>query len=751
VAGDGREYRGQQDGGSVPQASRDPKRKATKLDQAELDFMATARKRLNQAVEATSINRVYQNDDLRFAAGSPDNKYQWPAPVLRARESDPNGPRPTLTVNKLPQHINQITNEQRQNRPVIKVMPVDDKGDKEVAEMLGGLIRHIEYMSDADVQYSTAGESQVQHGEGYLRVLTDYCEEMSFDQDIYIQGMKNSFSVYMEPLGLMRDATGRYCEWAFVVEDLSKDEFDRTYPKADPINWEIVGQGDEWKAWFPDNDTVRVAEYFYYEHEVKTLLEWEDGSKNFEEDMREGLMAELEKRGIVPVRKRKTDVKSVKWCKMNGLQRIEENDWAGKYIPVVRIIGNEWYIDGKLVTSGIVRNAKDAQRMFNYWKSTETETLALAPKAPFVGSAEAFDGYEDDWRDANTKNLAYLKYNQFGENGERLDRPERQSPPMPPVGIVNAALGAADDIKSATGQYDPSLGNNPQAKSGIALQREQRKSDVGTFHYIDNQARGIKQLGRILVDLIPKIYDRKRAARILGEDDEVDMVQLDPTQQQAVTEQTNEQGEIEKIYNPGIGRYDVIVSVGPGYASKRQEAADLMAQVLQGQPELMAKMGDLYFGMLDVPGADKIAERLKKMLPPGLADDEDGKEPPPMVQTPQGPLPIEQAGQMLGEMGQHIQELTQRLQQADEAGNQAAALKAQADIANAETKRKELEIDWFNAETERIKVLGAGMLNERAQAHNEVVAAHDASMGAEQAAAEAEAAQAANTGTGEQQ
>lgn len=711
------------------QGSRDPKRRGTRTDKAEKDFMATARKRLQIAIESTSINRVYQNDDLRFAAGSPDNKYQWPEPVLRSREGGGAiPPRPTLTINKLPQHIHQITNEQRQNRPVIKVLPVDDKGDKEVAEILGGMVRHIEYMSDADAQYSTAGESQVQHGEGYLRVLTDYCDEMSFEQDITIQGMKNSFSVYLDPIGLLRDPTGRYCEWGYIVEDMPKDEYVRQYPKADTVNWELVGQGDEWKAWFPDNDTVRVAEYFYYEHEEMTLCEWPDGSKTLKEEMNEGLYDELAKLGIVPVNERRTDIKKVKWCKMNGLARIEERDWAGKYIPIVRIIGNEWFIDGKTITSGIVRNAKDAQRMFNYWKSTETEMLALAPKSPFTGPAEAFEGYEDDWKDANTKPIAFLKYNQFGDNGEKLDRPMREQAPMPPIGIVNAALGAADDIKSATGQYDPSLGNNPQAKSGIALQREQRKSDVGTFHYIDNQARGVKQLGRLLIDLIPRTYDTKRIARVMGEDEKVDHVMLDPSQQQAVMEQPNERGGIDKIYNPSIGRYDVMVSVGPGYASKRQEASDLMARVLQGQPELMAKMGDLYFEMLDVPGADKIAARLRKMLPPGLAEeDEDGDDAPPMVQTPEGPLPVDAAGQMLTQMGMQIQELNERLQKADEAGAQAkiadAETKRMAQEADAAAKARELEIKAYEAETKRMDAQCA----MRAQEHAETVAAHEAS------------------------
>lgn len=710
-------------GASTPGAGDSGKRIKDRGQQFVEDFMAQRRKLLGQAIEATSTNRSLQVDDIRFAAGSPDNKYQWPESVVRSREADPNGPRPVLTINKLPQHILQVTNEQRHNRPSIKVMPVDDKADPEIAEVLTGIIRHIEYQSDADVAYATAGENQVTHGEGFIRVLTDYCDEMSFEQDIMIEQVKNAFSVYMEPLALLRDATGRYCEWCFIVQDMTKDEYERTYPNAAPVSWQDVGQGDEWKAWFPDNDTVRIAEHFYCVYEERTLCRWADGSVTVKEEMPEGYFDFLEGIGQRPVEERKTQVKRVKWCKLSGVDILEENDWAGKHIPVVRVVGNEWYIDGKFVTAGIVRNAKDAQRMFNYWKSTETETLALAPKSPFVGPAEAFNGYEDDWQEANTKAFAYLKYNQFNEGGERIDRPERQIPPMPPVGIVNAALGAADDIKSATGQYDPSLGNNPQSKSGVALRQEQLKSDIGTFHYIDNQARAVKQLGRILVDLIPKIYDTSRVARILGEDGEPQHAMLDPAQEQAVGERENPQtGKIEKIYNPSIGRYDVTVAVGPGYTTKRQEAAEFMAQVLQGNKELMAVMGDLYFEMLDVPGADAIAKRLKKTLPPNLAEPEEGEEQQ-MVQTPEGPVPVEAAGQMLAQMGAQIQELSQRLQQADEAGAQAKIADAQTRAADAETKRLAAEaraaadeakamVDGFRAETERLSAGSNAELNE---------------------------------------
>jgi len=470
---------------------------------SKADFLATARKRFQSSVEATSQNRLFQLDDLKFAAANPDNGFQWPTRLKASREGDPNGARPCLTINKLPQHINQVTGEQRQNRPSIRVLPVDDKGDPEVAKVLNGIVRHIENASDAEIAYDTGGAAQVTHGEGYWRVLTDYTDEMSFEQDIEIASIRNSFSVYMDPVGLQKDSTGRYCEWAFITDDITKDEFQKTWPDKQPVNWETLGTGDNMKDWILSDNMVRIAEYFCIKHEKKKLYLWPDGSTSIEGDEQASAMW----MGMQPVKTRETQIRKVMWSKISGFEVLEEQEWAGKYIPVVRVAGNEWYIDGKMIVSGIIRNAKDAQRMFNYWKSTETELLALAPKAPLSAAAEAISGFEGIYKTANTTNYAYLPFNAFNDNGDPIPRPERIMPPLPPVGIVNAALGAADDIKSATGQYDPSLGNNPQAKSGVALRQEQRKSDVGTFHYIDNQARAIRQTGRIILDLIPKIYD----------------------------------------------------------------------------------------------------------------------------------------------------------------------------------------------------------------------------------------------------
>jgi len=644
------------------------------MSKSEEKFLTEARNRRRQAIDATAENRRIQMDDVKFAAASPDNGWQWPDEIRFKRMNDKNGARPCLTINKLPQHIKLVTNEQRQNRPSCKVLPVDDKGDPEVAEILNGIIRHIEVNSDADVAYDTACENQVIHGEGYFRVVTDYCTEDSFEQDILIRRIRNSFSVDMDPN--IQDPAGADAEWCFVSDLLSEDDFKRQYPDAEPISWDVVGQGDEFKGWFDgDEKKVRIAEYFWFKDEKKKLYLWASGEVSAEgDDLPPGVFA-----GEVPVKERTTTIRKVMWTKMNGCEVLQEQKWAGKYIPVIRVVGNEYEVDGKIIVSGLVRNAKDPQRMVNYWTSQEAEMLALAPKAPFVGAVGQFEGQEEKWRTANSVNYAYLEYNATDVNGTLVPRPERQAPPMPPAGIINAKLGSADDLQSVVGQYNPSLGAEAKEKSGKAILARQQQADVGTYHYIDNLSRAIRHCGRILVDMIPKIYDTERVARILGEDGEPDRVKINPEQPVPVMQEQDERGEIRKIYNPGVGRYDVTVVVGPAFTTKRQEAAAAMGEVLQGNPALWQVAGDLFVKNLDWPGAEELAERIRKTMDPKLLNDDDD-QPPEMQQAM---AVIDQ----LQQQSQAMQGVIQELQQGMEA--------------------QRLEVERFNAETKRMQAESA--------------------------------------------
>jgi hypothetical protein len=652
------------------------------------DTLDRMRNRLRMAISAYSESREDELDDLRFMAGSPDNRWQWPQDVLATRGSVQGqtiNARPCLTINKLPQHVRQVTNEQRQNRPSAKVIPVNDDADEEVAEVLNGMIRHIEYISNADVAYDTACDNQVTYGEGYIRLLTEYCDESSFDQDIKIARVRNSFSVYMDPL--IQDPTGADAEWCFITEDLTKEDYERMYPDAAPLS-SIMAQGigdQDISQWITEN-TIRIAEYFYIEHKTQTLLMYPGGVTAYEGTPQ---AKEAERMGLKPIRRREVDLRKVMWMKTNGYEVLEEREWAGKWIPVIRVIGNEFEVDGRIFISGIIRNAKDAQRMYNYWVSQEAEMLALAPKAPFIGYGGQFEGYEYQWKTANTQNWPYLEVNPDVTDGQGavLPLPQRAPPPLPQTGLIQAKMGASEDIKTTTGQYDASLGQVSNERSGRAILARERQADVGTYHYVDNLARAIRHVGCQLVDLIPKIYDTQRIARVIGIDGETRMIKINPEQPEPVKKIMDQAGiVIEKIYNPSVGKYDVVVTTGPSYMTKRQESLDAMAQILQGNPNLWAVAGDLFVKNMDWPGAAEMAARLRKTIDPQVLADTDND-------------PALQAAQMqMQAMAQEMDQMASMLQR-----------------VNQSMEAQELRIKEYEAETRRISAVSSGMTPDQIQ------------------------------------
>jgi hypothetical protein len=662
---------------------------------SDSDILTVARARLDMAVSALAESREDEIDDLRFYAGSPDNHWQWPADVLATRgavQGQTINARPTLTINKLPQHVRQVTNDMRQNRPGAKVIPVDDNADVEVAEIFNGMIRHIEYISDADVAYDTACENQVSYGEGYITLMTEYCDENTFDQDIKIGRIRNSFSVYMDPL--IQDPTGADAKYCFITEDLTKAEYERQYPDAAPISTlQSLGVGDQSISNWLNEDTVRIASYYYIDYD-KTKLNLYPGNQSAFEGTPEDKM--LKDMFGKPVKSRMSERPRVMYCKINGYEILEQKEWAGKWIPVIRVIGNEFEVDGRIYISGLVRNAKDAQRMYNYWVSQEAEMLALAPKAPFIGYGGQFEGYEDKWKTANTNNWPYLEVNPDVTDGQGavLPLPQRAQPPMASSGLLQAKAGASEDIKSTTGQYNASLGMGSNERSGKAILARQREGDVGTFHYGDNLTRAVRHVARQLVDLIPKIYDTQRIARIIGEDGETKMVKINPDQPQPVNKIVNEQGiVIEKIYNPGVGKYDVVATTGPGYATKRQEALEAMAQLLQGNPNLWAVAGDLFVKNMDWPGAQEMSKRFAKTIDPKFLSD--GEDDPA----------LQAAQQQIQAMGAEMEQMYQMIQNVGKS----------IEMQDMERKDFEAQIKAYDAETKRIAAVQAGMTEEQIQ------------------------------------
>jgi hypothetical protein len=652
------------------------------------DLLATMRSRFTMALAAYSESREDELDDLRFMAGSPDNQWQWPADVLATRGSVQGqtiNARPCLTINKLPQHVRQVTNEQRQNRPSPKVIPADDNADVAVAEVFDGIIRHIEYMSDADVAYDTACDNQVVYGEGYIRILTEYTRDDSFDQDLKIGRIRNSFSVYMDPT--IQDPCGSDAKWCFITEDLLKAEYERQFPDAQPISSILArGIGDQALSMWLSENTIRIAEYFYVDYVPSTLNLYPGNITMFDGTPQD---AKLRAMFGQPLRSRKADRKRVMWLKTNGYEVLEEREWAGKWIPVVRVVGNEFEVDGRMFVSGLVRNAKDAQRMYNYWVSQEAEMLALAPKAPFIGYGGQFEGYEMQWKTANTTNWPYLEVNPDVQDGAGnvLPLPMRAQPPMAQTGLIQAKMGAAEDIKATTGQYNASLGQQGNERSGRAILARQQEGDTGTYHFVDNLGRAIRYVARQLVDMIPKIYDTQRVARIIGVDGEVGMAKINPMQAEPVKKIVDQAGTvIEKIYNPSVGVYDVVITTGPSYLTKRQEAVEAMANILQTSPQLWQVAGDLFIKNMDWPGAQEMAARFKKIIDPKVLAEDDKS---PELQAAE----------------QQVEAVSQQLEQAmGLLNNVQSSMDAQ-----------ELRIKAYEAETKRIAATSAGMSTEQIQ------------------------------------
>lgn len=659
----------------------------------DIDILSIARNRLTTAMSATSDSRANQVEDLKFAAGSPDNNWQWPEYAQNSRLVGEVVARPMLTINKLPQHIKQVTNDQRQNRPTGKVISANGDASVDVAEVIEGIVRHIEKISTANLAYNTACESITTHGEGYWRILTNYTDEDSFDQDIFIEHIDNPFSVYLDPL--MKKPWGEGAQWGFIAKDLTHDEYEHQFPDASIVSsLQEMGTGDQGPGDWVSEKTIRIAEYFCYENTREKLNLYPDNKTAFEGTPEDNV---YRKHLGDPIKSRQSDRKKVKWYKINGYEVLEKQDWPGKYIPIIRTVGNEFKIEGRTYLSGIVRNAKDAQRMYNYHCSQEVEMLALAPKAPFIGAAGQFDGFEPDWKTANTQNHPYLQYNPIVDDasGNLLPAPQRVQPPMVQEGIISAKRGASEDIKDATGQYNASLGQQSNERSGKAILARQHEGDVSTYHYGDNLAQSIEYSTTQIVDLIPKIYDRPdRIARILGEDGSSKMVKLNSEQEHPVMGTPHPDDPkiiIEKIYNPSVGKYDVTAVSGPGFATKRQEALDSMAQLLQATPELWKIAGDLFVKNMDWPGAQELAKRFEKTIDPKLL--ENGDDSPA----------LQQAKQQLQQLDQELQQAHMMLQ------NVQKSMEAQ----ELDIKKTEAQVKIYDAQTKRIAATSTAAMQEQ--------------------------------------
>jgi hypothetical protein len=587
-----------------------------------------AKKFLKLANDADTTNRSEALEDLKFAAGD-----QWPVEIQNSRTMEA---RPCLTINKIDAYVRQVTNQQRQQRPRIKVHGMNSQSDAKVADILTGICRHIEVNSDADHAYDNAFNYAVRMGFGYWRIKTDYVSENSFDQEIYIEPIHNPFTVYFDPNSTLPD--GSDAEKCLITQVVSKATFRTMYPDADDgTGFSQRGTGDSNAEWVMKED-IRIAEYFYTVRKPEKLCLLSNGTKKFRSELPS--QGELLGMGLMVIDERASFKKEIKQIKCTAIEVLEEGIWPSKFIPIVPVYGEEFVVENKRKKYGLVRMAKDPQRMYNFWKTALTESVALAPKAKWLLAEGQDEGHENEWAQANIKAMPVLRYKQKDIEGVPAPVPTRIQPELPPSGIIAAADGINSDMQAVLGIFDPNqmaTGNI----SGKALNGQQQQIDLTNFHYYDNLTRSIKHTAKIILDLVPKIYDNARVMRIIGDDGKPDLVDINKRQ-------SDEQGVMTILNDVTVGEYDVVMDTGPGYNSKRIEAVNSMMPMLSADPNLMNVAGDLIFRNMDFPGADVIADRLAASNP--LAQIDDKSPIPPQVQM------------QLAQSKQTIQQLEQQLQ-----------------------------------------------------------------------------------------
>ncbi len=584
--------------------------------------------------DADTMNRQEALEDLKFVSGGD----QWPVDLQNSRNLES---RPVLTINKLDGYCRQVTNQQRQQRPRIKVHPTNTQADVKTAQIIEGICRHIEINSNADNAYDTAFDHAVRMGWGFWRITTDYVKQDSFDQEIFIEAIQNPFTVYFDPNS--EAVNGSDADRCLITTMMSKAKFRELYPNSDDgSSFTQRGTGDSQSEWITKED-IRIAEYFYTVREPAKLVKLSDGTQGF---MDKDMKARMALSGLAVIDERDSYKKVIKWKKLTAIEVIEERDWPGSYIPVVPVYGRHIVIGDKRKKFGMVRHAKDAQRMYNFWQTTITESVALAPKAKWIMAEGQDEGHETEWAAANIKSFPLLRYKQTDIDGQPAPPPQRLQPEPPPTGVMAAAQGINQDIATLMGIFDPSQ-QLPGNISGKALNGQQQQVDLTNFDFYDNLTKSIAQTGTIILDLIPKIYDSQRVMRIIGDDGKPDLVNINEPKQDA-------QGVYTIMHDMTVGEYDVVMDTGPGYNSKRQEAVDAMVNMLKVDPALMQQAGDLIFRNMDFPGADIIADRLAAANPMAQIDE---KSPvPPQVQMQ---LKANQA--QMQKMQQAIQQMQQMI------------------------------------------------------------------------------------------
>jgi hypothetical protein len=659
---------------------------------SDTELWRVAREAIGEAWEADKDNRDEASTDLAFLAGN-----QWPETVRRERER---AGRPMLTINRLPQFVRQVTNDIRQADLAIKVSPEDDQSDPQLAKVYNGLLRQIQYQSSAKHVFSTAAEHQASCGIGWFRIVREYADDDAWDQELRIKLVRHPMSVYCDPGAIEPDRSDAM--WIAVTEMVPRKVFKRRYPKAQEVSIDAPSDWSGRPFFWSTSDAVRVCEYYYKVPVERRLALLEGGETVDITDMGEAEAGQLPIVGVRPVKSHK-----VMMALVSGAEVLEGPfEEPGKHIPLVPVIGGEFPLEDKVYRYSVIRFARDPQHLYNVYRTATAEAIGLAPKAPYLATPEQIGPFKAMWDTANITNRPYLLYK--ADPQAPGGRPQREHPPEIPASLMQEAQIAADDMKGTTGIFDAALGQRSNETAGVAIRSRQAESDVANYHFVDNLHRSLEYCGRILIDLIPKVYDNERVIRLMGEDGTEEFQPINRVMMAI-------DGQPLVINDLSAGKFDVRVSIGRSYATKRMETADAMIEFMKAVPGSANVLGDLIAKALDFPEADVIAKRLKSLIPPAaLVDPNDPNAPPPpkptddpMVQldmrlkAADAELKEAQAEKARAEAVSGgapmdgAQELPMNADPYEEARHRATARKAEADAEmaqlNAHSRRAELE------------------------------------------------------------
>lgn len=649
-----------------------PKASKKLSKEEEKAVVARAREFIEDVYVFERDNRREAEIDLQFVAGD-----QWPAAVKAARGTT----RPMLTINQLPQFVQLVTNPTREADIGIKAVPVDDAADPETAKIYNSIIQDIEYLSTAKTVYVTGNEHQAKCGIGWWRVCSQYVDDAVFDQELRIKRINNPLAVYCDTAAVEPDRSDAMA--MAVVENWPRKAFKKKYPNASEQSIDVpnnagAGTNFQWSS----QDVVAVAEYYEKVPKKKLLAQLGDGSTVDITGKGEGELGELDAQQTI-VGVREVDTYQVKKYLVSGLEVLEGPiDWPGKYIPLIPVLGAETPLKSGTMRYGVVRFARDPQQLMNFYRTATAEAIALSPKAPYLVTLKQIGPHKQAWDTLNTENRPYLPYTP--DPDAPGIKPAREHPPETPEALMREANIAAEDLQRVTGIYPASMGARSNETSGVAIGQRQSQTDTANSHYADNLMHSLVHTGRVLIDLIPHIYDNERVLRIKGQDGKESKVTINK-----VLYVFNGQEVMQNDLS--AGRFDVRVTVGRNYITKRIETLNALLEMTKSlPPQAQLLMLDLIVKNMDFPDSEELVKRFRSLIPPeALADPNDPNAP-----KPPGPMDDPMMVAQLEELAAKIEDL-----------------KKSAGLKEAQRIKTLAEADATDAETGQIvmpQIIGAG-------------------------------------------